>query len=157
MGNQQRNSSKDIGWLGGFIDGEGSLMMLKGQRRYTRKDGVESKYVDPAIKISGTEIKGLNHLTDILDKAELPYHITWREPQKAAYKKSWMVEVKGVKRCFRWCQVLLDCLVIKKHEAELMFEYCNLRLNNNHKAPYTERELGIIQALRGRRLGTRLC
>jgi len=162
MGNSQRNSSKDLGWLGGFVDGEGSIMMLqKSQYNLRSKRGEKYSFFDPAIKISGTEVTGLNHLTEILDSLGLPHHVSWRIPQNATHKKSWMVEAKGVKRCLRWCQVLLDCLVIKKKEAENMLEFCHSRMEMQTKyftksAPYTDRQYVLIQSLRGRRKGTRL-
>lgn len=160
MGNPQRNSRKEINlaWLSGFIDGEGSFCTIYKTKPYVKLDGTKHNYYDPSIKVAGTDVPGLEKVTKVLDSLELPYHVSWRIPRKAVYKKSWMVEVKGWKRCNRWCQTLLEYLVVKKADCENMLELCLSRLAKQTKGcngspTYTDREYELIQSLRGRNSG----
>ncbi len=167
MGNQQAKIEKQLSWLGGIIDGEGSIMILKQNIKWKRGDTkVSDIFLRPAIKISNTDKEGLQTIMEILDKQELPYHISWRHPKKA-YKESWMITVAGIKRCISWYQILKDYVVWKKGELQTLMDFCQSRLererefspgfNSHARYPkYNDRELADLQKLSGRRLGTRL-
>jgi hypothetical protein len=161
MGNQQAKT-EDIAWLAGFIDGEGSLMMLRhsrGMRGYPY-----SQQWRPAIKVGGTHIPTLNEVTGVLDAMGLPYHVSWRTPQSSRWAKSWMVEITGLKRCLRWATALKGYLRTKREDCDLMLEYCHTRLAQRPswnlkasaqgaKPQLTDRQLEIVSRLRGRRGG----
>lgn len=164
MDNQQ-GKSLDVAWLAGFLDGEGSFMML----HHTRgKQGYPySKQWKPAIKVASTDEPTLQEVADILDSLGLPYHVSRRRPKNPQWSSSWMIEVFGLKRCLRWCNALLSSLRTKREEASLMKEYCELRLaqkpswnipqgRKGAKPQQTDRQLEIISRLRGRHGGVHL-
>ena len=167
MENQQAKVDKQLHWFGGILDGEGSFMMVKEHRKWKTKAGiVEDFFFIPAIKLCNTDANGLKDVVSILDLIKLPYYISWRKGTKN-WKSSWMVEIKGIKRCLHWCETLKQYIVWKQKELEAMQDFCVSRLerelesrggfNSHQRFPkYNERELKSAGILRGRRIGTRL-
>ena len=164
MDNQQ-GKNLDGAWLGGFLDGEGSFIMLRHARG--TKGYPYSQQWKPAIKVAGTHEPTLGTVTGILTGLGLPFHVYRRQPKKPTWSPSWYVEVVGLKRCLRWCDSLLIYLRTKREDAELMREYCETRLaqkptwnipqdRKGAKPQQTDRQLEIISRLRGRHGGVHL-
>jgi len=150
MGNQQAKvSEREIGWLCGMVDGEGSLMIVRNQAcRRTSERWL------PRITIVGTHVPTLNYLSNLLDIMGLPYHISWRlhnisRATNKASLHSWDLRAQGLKRTLRWLNILAPYLVTKQRQAELLVDFCNLRLEQYSKDSYTPEQVKLIQTIRG--------
>uniref|UniRef100_A0A6M3JY77 Homing endonuclease n=1 Tax=viral metagenome TaxID=1070528 RepID=A0A6M3JY77_9ZZZZ len=167
MDNQQAKLEKQLGWLGGILDGEGSFLLLKQNARWNTKEGLHSGvFIRPAIKLCNTNIDGIHDVIKVLDAVGLAYHVSWRKGTKN-WKTSWMVEIIGVKRCLRACTLLEKYIVWKKGELKALKDYCASRIEgelnsregfNSHKRipKYSDVEIECVRLLTGRRTGTRL-
>lgn len=163
MGNQQGKTNVELAWLAGFIDGEGSFMVCKlaGKRLKRLAEDKKAVYFNPAFKIAGTCYETLPQIVEILERLELPFHISNRTAIKANHKDSWMIEVRGFKRCKLWCAILIPYLKTKKVEAEAMLKFCESRTKGyvkgqNNERPLSPEDLQCIEVLRGRRILHRL-
>ena len=150
MGNQQAKvNEREIGWLCGMIDGEGSLMVVQNQScRRT------SERWTPRITVVGTHVPTLNHLSNLLDALGLPYHISWRRHNisratKKASLHSWDLRAQGFRRTIRWLNLIAPYLITKSRQAGLLLDYCNSRINQNHLDDYTPEQVKLIQTIRG--------
>ena len=149
MGNQQAKvSEREIGWLCGMVDGEGSLMIVQNQSCKNNTRWV------PRITIVGTHTQTLNYLSNLLDNIELPYHISWRlhnisRASKKASLHSWDLRVQGFKRVIRWLNTITPYLITKQRQAEFLLDFCNSRINQNHLDEYTPEQVKLIQTIRG--------
>ena len=152
MDNQQAKvSDNEIGWLAGFLDGEGSFMLMQ---RPDRRVKTPHKVYDrrklwaPRICVANTHIPTLNHVTNLLDRLGLPYHISWRQFTTREYKTAWDLRVQGLKRCYRWLIQIAPYLVTKKRQAELMLDWINSRKERNMHDDYSAAEAKIIAEFR---------
>ena len=146
MDNQQGNDL-DLAWLAGFIDGEGSIMfrVMRGRRL----KGMGLTYYYPAIRLCNTDQPTLKVVTDILDRYNLPYHVSHRSGElKPGWHAAWDVEVKGLKRCEHWLQVITPYLRTKQDKAYLMQEFINSRKLYEIGEGYSKREQEILDQLR---------
>lgn len=146
MDNQQ-GKTLDLAWLAGFIDGEGSITFKV--QRGKRLRGMSLVYYYPDIRICNTDQPTLKTVTDILDANHLPYHVSHRGAElKPGWHAAWDIEVKGLKRCEHWLEVITPYLRTKQHKAYLMLEYINSRKNYAIGTGYTVREQEILDQLR---------
>ena len=151
-----------LSWFGGILDGEGSFMIVRENRKWNTKNGTKQDVFNrPAIKIVNTLVEGLTVITSVLDEQGLPYHISWRKA-KGYNKGSWTVEVQGIKRCLKWCEVFKPFIVWKRLEIDAMIAFCERRLererdfkpgfNSHQRFPkYDDIEMEAMGILRGRR------
>lgn len=145
---QGKTDSELLSWLAGFIDGEGSFcfVLMSGERW------------QPRIQIANTHYPTLEPITRILDRLGLPYYVghkrsdLYPSPDKYRRKAQWVIMAVGIKRTERWCRVLLDYLITKRMQAELMLEFDITRQSQQHsgssariKKPLTERQVNIIK------------
>jgi len=126
MGNQQGNADDfDIGWLAGFIDGEGSFNIhrrdyAKGQRGYR-----------PWFTVANTHAETLSRVTSILDALGIAYHVAWSHDRVRGRRALWRVTITGLKRMERWLTVIGPRLFTKRCQAELLLRFVQLRLANS--------------------------
>ena len=154
MANPQGKSDMDLTWLGGFIDGEGSFFFARNANPTTQRGYVWR----PTFKVSNTDAPTLDVVIDILRENGLPYYVdSWRRLDHPRYKPYWTVMVYGPKRMGRFCRALIPYLRTKRHEAEIVLEYCERRLAKPYEKnadgkvrppDYDEGDLALIQALR---------
>jgi len=143
MGNQQAKVEDwELGWLCGFIDGEGSIMLNR-----TINHDCKKPCWRPRITIANTDNKSLNKVSEILDSLGLAYNVSWRFPKKDL--PSWDLRAYGLKRVKAWLLVITPYLITKRWKAELMLDFINLRLTHSQRDPYTKREEDLINLIRG--------
>lgn len=148
MDNQQGNDL-DLAWFAGFLDGEGSITFKV--QRGERLRGLNLVYYYPSVRVCNTDYPTLKVVTDILDAHGLPYHVSHRKGElKPGLHAAWDVEVKGLKRCERWLNMIAPYLRTKQEKAYLMLEYIHSRKNYIIGAGYSAREEEILDLLRVR-------
>lgn len=153
MGNQQgKTSEDDLHWLGGFIDGEGSIIVKRQGGKRLRE--MDLNYYAPNLRICNTDEPTFQVVIAILNANNLPFHVSRRTPANPRYKPSWDISVNGMLRCKRWLGVVTPYLRTKKEQAEWMLEFIELRLSlGGGKAVgvgYSLREQELLQLLRKR-------
>lgn len=137
--NQQATLSK-LSWLGGIIDGEGciSFHTVAGKQRKARP-------VTPKISIANTDMEMIDFIISVLDEYTVPYYVESRKGGKRN-KPSKAIIIKGCKRCLRFLPTIIPHLVNKRHRAELLYEFCQLR-HNEKSRPYSEYEKGLCREI----------
>jgi len=153
-GNQQRKANeKEVAWLCGLIDGEGSIGLRV--QKYMRNKNVF--YVAPYVQVVNTHIGTLDVVDRILTELEVGHYIDWPRPHMVTggertvgdYKPLWRILVNGIKRCHPLLDELIPYLVIKKDDASIVLEFINSRESSYYKhLPYSPREQEIIGRFR---------
>ncbi len=151
MGNPQpKVSDEEYGWLCGFFDGEGAVILSI--RDNAGKNAAPK--IQPNAKMAGTDAKALAKLTDIFDKAEIAYYAKWYQPKGQmkngnSYKMAWDITIAGHKRCRRFYRWITPGLCTKKERAELMLDYLMAReSHSDFRTPITEGELAMALEMR---------
>ena len=158
MGNQQRKTEDtDLAWLAGFLDGEGSfvIIQLAGKRLTELLEKNQRPYIAPRIVLVNTDEPTLGTVMAILDAHELPYHVSRRvggiNVRGNKNADSWDLRVQGMKRCKRWLDVLTPYLHTKKSQAQAMLDLIDSRLTDaTWGEGYSGAELALIESLRKR-------
>lgn len=147
---QPKVSDCEYGWVAGFFDGEGSVL-LSIRAKAGKGEGPK---IQPQAKVTATEVEGLNALTTILDKAGIAYHVVWYQPKGQmkngnSYKRAWCMTIAGHKRCCRFFQWITPGLYLKKERAEVILDYMSLRQrHSDFRTPIQEDEIALALKLR---------
>lgn len=125
-----------LSWLGGFMDGEGSFVIIK----------MSGNRLQPRVQVANTHYRTLDWLTETLTRLELPHYIGHKHGAymgKDGYRRKpqWVLMAVGLKRTLKWCQALLPYLVTKREQCELLIEFSHSRLSHGTwKAPGDRRK-----------------
>jgi hypothetical protein len=140
MDNIGQSAGKNLAWLAGFLEGDGSI----GLGKHTQK-GIRIIY-SPYIDFSNTDSLLIEHCYKILDDLDLVY---WINSKKTKNGTAWDLRVKGFKRCKKILPLLIPELNGKKKKnAELVYEWILSRENTGNNTTYTERELEIYTIIK---------
>lgn len=143
---QGKTDGELLSWLAGFMDGEGSFVIIKSGGR-----------IQPRVQVNNTHYPTLSWLTEKLTVLGLPHYVGTKKGGLHKHdpynrKQQWVIMVAGFKRSIRWCQALLPYLVTKRRQAELLLEFCHSRLSNENdwkkKKIILPREAEIMEQLR---------
>lgn len=135
-------SPVDIGWLAGFLDGEGSLQLF---RKHRSKNGARTGtiYLSPTVQVVNTD-------RGAMEKAHRLMGGHWgtvRVKRAAGDPLTcWIVRITGIVRCERLLAVLLPHLTCKRPRAELLLEYATVRKSRSGRSAYGEKEASIYRA-----------
>jgi len=155
MDNQQITAF-EIGWLAGIIDGEGYMGLQKEIDRRHR----EHIIIDSQIHITNTEEKIILKARDIMRKIGINPYIRATK-QKNVKKDIFILQIHRFAAVRKLLEVLIPYLTgTKKERAELIYEFCKLRLNaptyrktegigkerSGRIKPYTERQIEIYNS-----------
>jgi hypothetical protein len=141
MDNQQE-SSKDIAWLCGIIDGEGTITL----RFHRRKN--KTPVIQPVINIVNTNEKIINNIIRILKSLEVPFWVS-EYKRTENWKTRWVIEVSGIKRAKKLIPLIENDLVGKKENIELMKLWCEKRYNElGKRSYYTDWDLEIVKQIK---------
>jgi len=140
MENQQRSLDNRLHWLGGIIDGEGMITLIK--RVGKNQDGYT-----PRISIVNTDISIINEASLIFKKMSLPHFIQEREGT-GSWKKKYEIIIGGIQRCRRVIPHIIPVLIAKKNKAILLSEYCESRMSGKFRSPITTRQHEIAKIIR---------
>jgi len=136
--NQQESSDliKDLSWLGGILDGEGTLTL----RFHNRKN--KTPIVTPVVSVVNTDEKIINEIMRIYKENNIAYWVSARKATKN-WKKTWSLQTVGLKRCSRFVNLIEEYLIGKRENAEIIKRFCNKRLDDTtgkHRRPYYDKE-----------------
>lgn len=124
-------SEGEIGWLAGFIDGEGTLQLSQ-----IKRSGHESVYLAPTVRV-------VNNDLGAAEKCVLLMGGNVREHRPG----TWVMVIRGMAQVTPLLTVLLPHLTVKRHRAELLIEYARVRRSaTNRRAQYGTEEEALYRA-----------
>jgi hypothetical protein len=130
MDNQQESSRLiDLGWLGGIIDGEGTITI----RKHTRKNN--ALLLTPIVTMTNTDLLITNNYIRILESIDVPFWIT-NYKGTDRWKAKIRIETTGLRRCKKILPILIPFLVGKKELGVLVNSWCDRRLSLIGKNDY---------------------
>ena len=107
----------ELAWLAGFWDADGSIGIKK-----------QSKYLAPFATCTNTSEKAILKICELLDLAEVPYHIELQDRSHLNNSKDcWIVRMNSKARVKKFLHLIKDYLVVKKEQAELTLLWCDLK------------------------------
>jgi len=147
---QAKVSDTEHGWVAGFFDGEGSVVLMV--RPSAAKNG--GPKVQPMAICGGTDREALDALAGILTRAGHAFHVAWARPNGFAkngnaYKEAWSLRIVGLRRCERFLTWLLPALVVKRARAVLALRYIAARqAHSDFRTPITPEEWAMAVGMR---------
>lgn len=147
LDNQQRRLEDDLNWLGGIIDGEGSVTATVGHTKTGKGHVYEHRRYIPLIHIVNTDKGLISEIKRVLEEMEIPCYINVRSGSKKNphWKMKTEFMVVGMKRCLNACNKLLPYLRSeKKDRMEAMKEWIEYRLASP-KIPFSTKGYGGLK------------
>lgn len=140
MNNIGKSADKISEWLGGIIDGEGSIYIEK----TLRKHGTIK--LQPNIKIGNMDTLIINKIVSEVKKVTGCYILT----KKIKNGNMYYVSIKGYKRCKEIMPYLVDILHgIKKYKAMEMLKWFEYRNDKNFNDSVTDIDLEFYKKING--------
>jgi len=126
--------SFSLGYLAAIIDGEGSISL------FTRNRGSYDDFL-PYVEISNTEKEIIESARDMADVGEV-----YETPRKTEHKTIYRLCIRRQHDIVLLLERVKPFLMSKRKQrlAELLIEYCLIRLDAGHKA-HTKREAEICE------------
>lgn len=120
MDNPQGNF--EVAWLAGIWDGEGSIAVKQGTGRNTFSPRVSMVNTNPAI---------LNRVCEILDGAEIGYHMNERGPGgfPGSSRQCWIIQIGTMSGAAKFLSLVGEHLVGKREQALLLKRFLDSRLS----------------------------
>lgn len=134
MGN---HSDAEIGWLAGFMDGEG----------YVAIHSTGEKNFQPVITIRNTHEPSVRHARAVLRKLGVKSTCFKQVARNGPHHKdSYLIGVTGQANLLTFVEAIRPFSVTKAKQLRLMERYLRSRLaRTRYKAPYTKSELAIVR------------
>ena len=140
MGNQQRSLDHRLCWLGGIVDGEGMITLIK-------RVGKRQKGYIPKISVVHTDPTLISEVISVCRDAGLPFYVQ-KKTGKGTWKTKYEVLSNGILRCRKVLSVLTEYLVSKREKALLLGEFCENRLSKPKGDEMSDREHQLARLIR---------
>ena len=125
MDNQQERLELNMYWFAGFFEAEGWFSLMKTTRIY--KGNEVNMYV-PVCGICNTDFQILDGIERLLKSNGIVYQLHLRKPRQATHKKSWQINMQGMKRSIAFIEWILPFVMgEKKNKAKGILEFCKRR------------------------------
>ncbi len=149
IGNQQETEYiKNISWVAGIWDGEGTITIVK-QRRKESKGG--SVILFPKFTMENTNIVLIEKVCEIFDSLGVNFYINVRNKKADKHKDRFVINVCRLTEIKKICEILIPYLVSKKSQAKLLLRFVTSRIErldiakkkhiNKLSANYYEKDL----------------
>lgn len=127
-----------LDWLGGFFDGDGSLMIFEHDQRIWSK-----------LNMSNICRITIQNLVNLAAKYQLPYYIETRPWKEGSNRKpSWVICIYGFKRTLKWIPFLLGHCRAMDHRLKLLKQLIDHRLSLSATSPLSYEDKIIFQELK---------
>ena len=137
LDNQQ--AIRDLGWLAGILDGEGSIVL----GTFKRKEGYLQTYHDVRFYNSDEEV--INKVVKILDMNGIKSFTSSRlQYGNLGDRQGFTVAVSNNASVVKLLEAVKEDLTCKKARAELVLRFCKLRLEHKNR-PNTDEENNILE------------
>lgn len=136
LANQQ--VTRDLCWLSGILDGEGSIIL----GTYTRKDKTKQYYTRICFYNSDEDV--INKVTKVLDFLEIAHHVESRlQYGNLGNREGFTVTIGKLESIVKLLELIKEDLTCKKTRAELLIKFCKKRLEHKNK-PLDEDESNLL-------------
>jgi hypothetical protein len=134
-------SEWQLGYLAGFLDGEGGIQITKS----LRKDREYRLALHPTIYFSNTNrlvMEALKRWLNLRSMIVVRYG-------KRRYKSIYTLHITGIKNISSLLTKLTPYLIVKRKQAEIMLEYCKNRLSHyrGKSRRYNRKEIRLYRTL----------
>jgi hypothetical protein len=131
---------QQIGYLAGFLDGEGDIQITKS----TREDREYTIALHPTIYFTNTNRESPETMRGWLRTGSMIV-----AHQKEGYRDGYILHTTGMKNIEVLLVCLLPYLIIKRSQAKIMLEYCHSRMERKPHGDrhYSLAELGLYTSL----------
>jgi len=144
LDNQQQRKENLLFWLGGIIDGEGMVTIIKRSSSKVKQNGW-----NPRVAIVNTDLIIINQAIELLDYLGIPHYVQSKKNNRhPEWKIKYEIIIQGIKRCYNSLPKLIPYLVGKKHKAENLLKFCDRRLKLPNHHPYETTDLELIKNVR---------
>ncbi len=132
--------SVDLDWLAGIYEAEGSFSLIFDYRNQAAFE----------IQIANTNLIIIDKIARNLVNIYCAYHFSERNGKKDHHKKLWYIRIRGFKRCNRFLYKMKGRWMSPRNikRTSLMSEFIDLRLRQDLRDPYSDRQRQIVQAMR---------
>lgn len=145
-------NEKQLSWLGGLWDGEGSITVWKAIRSNN------AERYNPSLVLTNTSDLIINEATKILDLMGVRMHIILLKRDGTNAKDCYQLTTRKLESVQRFCEVMIPYLIGKRPQAELTLRFIKSRLKNLEdvngkgkgcwkKSPYSEEEISLSEQL----------
>jgi hypothetical protein len=124
---------RDLAWLGGIMDGEGSI-----QISFSKK----TEFCGSSVNIVNSGKAIIEKSRKVLDKLGIFYTVTRTIPKKSRHRGTrvlFRISAKRYQDQWRWLRIIKPFLVQKKRDADIVMEFCEIRSKNQR------RQKGVIR------------
>lgn len=144
MDNPQAMEMMDMGWLIGFIEGEGSFSL---QKQIYKK---QKASIRPRTCMSSTDFELIERAGRILEKLGIPKYFNRIKHDKREWKDQLEIVVHGIRRNITLLEKIIPHMTDsrKRRSAETLLEFCRLRMTKAIHSPYGNEEFGLALKLR---------
>ena len=139
---QERLKIRKLSWLGGIIDGEGTITIRIHNRKHNRT------LLTSVFSVANTNKIIIDKIEEILKEFKIPFWMSYTDKTKR-WKPKWEIHVMGLRRVKKFLPIINEFLVGKKKEGELALQWCNRRLSKLGKNEfYDDDELRIYNEIK---------
>lgn len=131
-------TDEERGYLAGIIDGEGSLRVR--YQRQKRPNGSWKRNLMPTVTVTNTNKELIERIIFLTGARNLSTRLT------SVGRPCYDLRIQGTYRVYPLLQATKDLLIVKRRQAELLLEFCELRLNRTEEG-YSGREIKIREEL----------
>ena len=136
LDNQQ--AIRDLGWLAGVLDGEGSVILGV----FNRKDNTKQYFTRVCFYNSDEDV--INKIVKILDGNQIPPYVESRlQYGNLGNRKGFTVTVGKQEAIVKLLNLIKDDLTCKRTRAELLIRFCESRVKHQNK-PLNEDESDLL-------------
>ena len=139
---QSAGKNEFLIYLAGFIDADGCIGLHK-----QPSTGGKTNYV-PLVSISSTCKKTVEYLDKKYGEHEYGHHITFRKVTNPNWTDRYVIEIRGMLRCKKILQDIVEFMVTKKEEAKDVLEFIRLRQSHSKRIPYLKEEMECIERVK---------
>ena len=145
-----------LAWLGGIIDGEGSLGVFQ---HVQVRNGTRYEAWRPVIAITNTNPLIIHRCIDILQQSGLSFSVHTHKPDNPRWKARTNIQIVGIRHVARAAPVLRPYVYAKAANLELLERLAQSRLRalkgprpprkggGSHHPTFTEADLEVVAEL----------
>jgi hypothetical protein len=141
-------TDKEIGYLAGFLDGDGSIFVSIVHTRGKRLK--QDFYVRPYVTFANTNKDVIEFISGLLKKAGIEHRIIEYIPDGESRKRtSYEIEITTYRNVYAFLKLIYQDLIVRREVAEYMLKLCESRLSAKGSGiPYTKDDLELIKKIK---------